>query len=258
MKDTGSSDKAEIARLGYGVLDLSVGQWALSDDVAGHTNVRHPENDEKYYARELLRVLGKRFSNQEACAMWLQIEKYRESLVTLYGPPGTAVGRPAFEQTVREWYASYGNQFEKAWYLQIPLDIHYAQTGRERVWGRWLRIIHPELRYYIEAGFSSWEVLVALGNRQWGGWYKVARRLWGHDRMELTKFWIQLGAYLMNFPLDELQFKAVQTEIIEHANRLNRMMGYPVEGAAVVLDYYRRLQLAGLGPEVVSIKIQTV
>ena len=254
MESTGT-DKAELARLGYGVLDMAVGKWSVANDIAGYSYVRHPEYDEKYYARELLRVLGKRFSNQEAHAMWLQIEKYRDSLVTLYGPPGGAIGRPVFEQTACEWFSSYGRRFEKAWALQVPLDRHYAESGRERVHGLWLRLLHPELRYFIEAGFSSWEVLLALGNQQWGGWYKVAKRLWGTDRRELTRFWIQLAAYLMEFTLDNAQFEAALVEITEHASRLNRFMGYPVEAAAVALDYFRRLQLAGLGSDVVGIEI---
>jgi hypothetical protein len=59
----------------------------------------------------------------------------------------------------------------------------------------------------------------------------------------------------MEFSLNTSQFEAVMVEITEHASRLNRFVGYPVEAAAVALDYFRRLQLAGLNSEVVGLEI---
>lgn len=255
MNDPETENKALTTRLGYGVLDLEVGNWSASNDVAGYSYVRHPEFDDKFCARELLNLLGKRFATYEAQVMWQQIEQYRDLQATLYGPPGEAVGRPSLKQAAQEWYSIFGLRFEKAWYLQVPLEVHYARAGRERVRGRWLRVLHPELRYFVEAGFSSGEILSAFSHNCGGGWRKILRRLWEADRRELTRFWLELAAYLMDFPVEIARLDVALAEVTAHAIRLSQKAGYPVEAAAATLDYLRRLQLGGLGPEVIGLEV---
>src|SRR5215210_7949378 len=107
-------------RLGIARLDTQVGEWQAWNDLANYSFVRHPEQDEKYYSRELLKILGKRFSNSEAWVIWQEVERYRHEFVTQFGPPQGAVGGPTFEQSAREWYSQYGRDFEKNWFLNIP------------------------------------------------------------------------------------------------------------------------------------------
>ncbi len=234
--------------LGYLQLDLAVGKWLAWDDVARFTHVGHPEQDDKLHVRELLRIFGKRFATAEAELIWQQVEEYRDRLTQLYGPAIGAVGKLNFEQAAQEWYTAYGRQFEKAWYLQAPLDLHFARSGHEYIRGRWLRLLHPDLQYFVEGGFSAGEVLDTLILRRPGGsiW-----QLWSMNRPALARFWVKLAAYLMDFPLEIEAIEQALAEITEHAARLGRRKGYPVETAAAALDYFRRLQMAGLGSEVI-------
>ncbi len=118
------SDSAFFERLGLTRLDLEVGGWQAWNDLANYSYVRHPEQDEKHYSRELLRMLGKRFSNAEAAVIWQEVERYRREFVARFGPPQGAVGGPSFEESAREWYTLFGRGFEKDWFLRIPLDLY--------------------------------------------------------------------------------------------------------------------------------------
>ena len=95
--------------LGYGVLDMKAGDWIGSNDIAAFTNVRHPHQDNKFHVRELLAILGKRFANREAEAIWQEIENYRQAVAATFGPP-IAVTRQLldFSQAARSWYAACG------------------------------------------------------------------------------------------------------------------------------------------------------
>ncbi len=239
-------------RLGYGVEDLAVGDWFKCNDIASHSYVLHPDQDIKFYTRELLRILGRRFAAKLALQMWGEIKQYMEQVTTLYGPPGKAEGRPGFDQMAREWYAEHGQQYVKNWYLNVPLDIHYARTGQEKVRGRWVRLLHPELVVFCEAGFPPALIWEALNLVEKGGWPAAAKILLAAEPQPVARLWVKMAACLLNFPLDEIGLENALAEITYHSYRLGRLKGYPVGAAEVAVDYFRRLELGGLGPEAIT------
>lgn len=251
VKIMGYENSTDRARLGYGLLDMQVGDWLTSNDVASFTYVRHPEQDNKFHVRELLMLFGKRFPNVEAEAIWREIENYREGLANTFGPPGCAVGRVSFEQAARAWYKIDGSRFEKDWCLHSPTNLNYARTGTERVVGRWLRQLHPDLGDFIEAGFSFWTIVVTVHSPQFEGWIKSLWRLKHGSQVVQNLFWVRLAAYLLRFSLNKAQVEQAVIEVAEHANRLQTVRGQPVRTSEAALDYFRRLELGGLGPEVI-------
>jgi|GEM_PF-2342219 len=248
-----ANNEVIYSRLGTGVLDLGVGDWMKCDDIAGYSFVRHPDQDLKYYSHQLLRILGKHFCAKEAYQIWHEIERYRARIEAVYSPPSGAQGHLQFDKTAQEWYTIYGPRFEKLWYLTAPLDIHYARTtGREKTQGRWLRLLHPDLIAFSESGFSPILVLAALWDVRPGGLWTIAKMLFGSDKLALARLWTKLAALLMNFELDNAALDRALTEITAHAAYLSHKEGYPVGAAEVAMDYFRRLDLGGLGVEVIT------
>ena len=246
------TDASFYVRLGYGQLDLSAGDWQASDDVAGFTNVRHPERDQKFQVRELLRIFGKRFATAEAGLIWREIESYTDEIVRRYGPPQGAVGRISFEQAAHDWYDRFGRAFEKNWYLTTAaLDLNYARAGREKVKGRWLRWLYPDLVYFVEAGFTPAQILRMLKITQ-GSWWHSGRTLRQVNDTELSRVWVGLAARLLNFNLSDENFEAVQAEVAEHSARLSHWQKRPVAPALAAIDYFQRLELGQLGPEILA------
>ena len=237
--------------LGYGLLDTQIGDWVASNDVATFTNVCHPRQDHKFYVRELLQILGKRFANAEAEAMWQEIENFREALAVTFGPAGTAK-LIDFAQAARSWYAANGPQFEKNWYLQASFDLNYAHIGREQVKGRWLRWLHPGFSYFVEAGFPPWRIIRAVHSSQFEGWLKTLDLLRRDDNQTTTVFWVRLAAYIMHFSLSAGQVSQAIVEISRHAEQLNERYKRTVGITEAALDYFRRLELGQLGPAVIA------
>lgn len=242
------------ARLGYGLLDMQVGDWVASNDVATFTHVRHPELDNKYQARRLLEILGKRFATTEAQEMWAAIEQYREDLARRFGPPGQVVGLIEFEQAANEWYETYGLLFEKHWYLRAPFDLNYARTGREIIGGHWLTRLHPNFKHFTDAGFSPWLILKTLHLAQFDGWFATWRLLRRAEPAMLDYFWLRLAAYFLRFNLTVEQVEIAMREIKNHAKVIEATRNAPVSLAEAALDYFRRLEFARLGPEVIGIE----
>ncbi len=241
------------SRLGTGVLDLAVGNGWKSDDVAGYSFVRHPDQDLKYYSHQLLKILDKHFSAKEAYQIWHAIENYRARIEALYGPPNGAEGHLPFAKVAQEWYSLYGPEFEKHWYLTASLDMQYARTtGREIVKGRWLRLLHPDLISFVESGFLPQNVLSSLKTIKSGSLIAVLKTLFGSNKLKLAQMWVKLAAHLMGFELDGPGLDRALNEITLHAARLSLKVGYPLGTAEVALDYFRRLELGGLGVEVIT------
>jgi hypothetical protein len=241
-----------VALLGYGLLDVQVGNWVASDDVASFTYIHHPEQDQRRYARELLLVLDKRFASGEAEIIWQKIENYRENLARIYGPPDAAIGRVSFEKAARQWYAEYGLQFEKMWYLTAPLDLHLIRAGREQITGRWLHWLHPDFAYFIEAGLSWRTILKAIHESQFGGWVATLRMLRQHDDTAKKAFWMRLGAYMANFDLTAGQGRQAILEIEIHQAWMQTTQNRTVNSAEATIDYFRRLELGRLGSQVIT------
>ena len=240
--------------LGYGVLDMQVGDWLTSNDVAGFTNVRYPHQDNKFHVRELLAILGKRFANAEAEDIWQEIEDYRQAIAVTFGPPTASRQLLDFAQAARSWYAAYGPQFEKNWYLQATcFDVTFARSqGRENIKGRWIRWLHRDLALFVQAGFSPWMLLAAIHSSQFGGWLKTLDLWRFNDPEQVRLFWVRLTAYLMGFALSVAQVKGAVAEIATHATRLQAQHKRPVGTPEAALNYFRRLELGGLGPEVIG------
>ncbi|HEX2916722.1 MAG TPA: hypothetical protein VH186_38530 [Chloroflexia bacterium] len=245
-------DVSTLKRLGYGELDLMVGNWLTCNDVAGHTFLSHPEQDNKRCVRELLAILGKRFPGTLAQLMLDQIEQYRDDIAALYGPGEGAVGRIELEQAVRSWYDLYGSRVEKNWYLQAPLELHFSGNGRERVYRRWLTFLHPDLIYYMQSGFDTGDIFLALRRMRSGGLIEALRVMRKGASREQALFWVELAAWLLGFDLQPDRLEAALAEVTTHAARLSRKQGYPAGPAQAALDYFRRLEKGGLGPEVIT------
>ncbi len=240
--------------LGYGVLDMQVGDWLTSNDVAGFTNVRCPYQDNKFHVRELLAILGKRFANAEAEAIWQEIENYRQAIAATFGPPTAPRELLDFAQAAHSWYAAYGPQFEKNWYLQATsFDLTFARSqGRENIKGRWIHWIHPDFAFFVQAGFSPWTLLAAIHTSQFGGWLKTLDLLRFNNRERVRLFWVRLTAYLMGFDLNVAQVRGAVAEVAAHTVRLQEQYKRPVGTPEAALNYFRRLELGGLGPEVID------
>lgn len=241
--------------LGYGQLDMQVGEWFTCNDVAAFTYVRHPEQDAKYFVRELLRVLGKRFPGPEARLIWGQVEQYRNDLVNLFGPPEGAMGRLEFEQAAAEWYAEYGLKFEKEWHLAAPFELQYARVGHERIGltAHWLGLLHHDLLYFTRAGFTAGEVLYALRKLRGRGLIRTLFLMKTANDLETARFWVEISAWLTGFALTEKQVTAALADITVHAGNFGIQRGYPISPVMAILDYFRRLEFGGLGPEVIGL-----
>ena len=232
--------------LGYGQLDLQFGDWLSCNDVASFSFVRHPEQDAKYFVRELMRALGKRFPGIEAQLMWEQIEQYRNRITAIFGPPVGAQGKLDFDQAALEWYAEYGLKFEKEWSLTAPYDLQYSRGGHERVKGHWLGLFHHDLVYFIEAGFSAGEVLFVLRELRKRGLLRTWRLLLTASEEIKARFWVEVSACLTGFVVTEEQVTMALHEIAIHTGRLGLQRGYPVNPVMATLDYFRRLEFGGL------------
>ena len=239
--------------LGYGQMDLQVGDWLTCNDVASFTFVRHPEQDAKYFVRELMRALGKRFPGTEAQLMWDQIEQYRNHITTLFGPPQGAEGKLDFEQAALDWYAEYGLKFEKEWYLAAPFDLQYSRGGRERVNGHWLGLFHHDLVYFVQAGFSAWQVLFVLRKLRNRGLFKSLWLLKTAPEEIKARFWVEVSACLTGFPITEEQVSIALSEIAVHSGRLGIQRGYPLNPVMATLDYFRRLEFGGLSAAAIGL-----
>ena len=241
-------------RFGYSTLDQAIGDWNASDDVAAFTNVRHPERDEKTQVRELLRLLGKRFATPLARLIWQEIENYREEMVQRFGPKTGAVGRIPFEEAAVQWYHESGPQFEKRWYLTVSTaELNYARTGREHIQGRWIRMLQPNLAYFVDAGFSPMQIMQML-YRIRHDWWRIFPLLGKIDGPDLARLWVKLAAGLIGFRLEGDSFDRVLAEVAEHSARLSYRQKYPVDAAVAAIDYFRRLELAQIGPSVLLVK----
>ncbi|NWJ48248.1 MAG: hypothetical protein HXX08_20525 [Chloroflexi bacterium] len=238
--------------LGYGVLDINLGKWDRSNDVAGYSYVNHANQDNKYLTREFLRILGKRFSPTEAFAIKNEVEQYRAELECLYSPSVGAIGHISFEKAAQDWYNLHGVEFEKQWYLNMPLEIHFARTGREHVKGRWLRILNPDFLAFCEAGFSPSNIYYGLKAVGQSNLLNIILTWVNADKAKLAQLWVKLAAYLMGFCIDNNKMAKAMTEITLHATRLSFKLGYPVGTAEVALDYFQRLELSGLGIEAIT------
>jgi hypothetical protein len=239
--------------LGYGQLDLQYGDWFSCNDVASFSFVRHPEQDAKYFVRELMRALGKRFPGTEAQLMWDQIEQYRNHITALFGPPEGAQGKLDFEQAALDWYAEYGLKFEKEWYLAAPFELQYSRVGHERIKGHWLGLLHHDLVYFVEAGFSGWEVIFVLRKLRNRGLFRTLRLLLTASEETKARFWVEVSACLTGFRVTERHVTMALGEIAIHAGRLGFQRGYPVNPVLATLDYFRRLEFGGLGAEAIGL-----
>lgn len=239
--------------LGYGQLDLQVGEWFSCNDVASFSFVRHPEQDAKYYVRELMRALNKRFPGTEAQLIWGQIEKYRDHITDLFGPPEGAKGRLDFDQAALDWYAEYGLKFEKEWHLAAPFELQYSRVGHERVAGYWLGLLHHDLVYFIKTGFSAGEVLFVLRKLRNRGLFRSLWLLLHASELNKARFWVEVSACLTGCRITEQQVSQALAEIAIHTGRLGLQRGYPVSPVMATLDYFRRLEFGGLSAAAIGL-----
>lgn len=239
--------------LGYGQLDLQIGDWFTCNDVASFSFVRHPEQDAKYFVRELMRALGKRFPGTEAQLIWDQVEQYRNRIASIYGPREGAQGKLDFERAALEWYAEFGLKFEKEWYLTAPFDLQYSRVGHERINGHWLGLLHHDLVYFVKAGFSAWEVLFVVRKLRNRGLFKSLWLLLSASEEVKARFWVEVSACLTGFRITEQQVTTALGEIAIHAGRLGRQRGYPVDPVMATLDYFRRLEFGGLNADAIGL-----
>jgi hypothetical protein len=236
-------DPGFIERLGYGALELERGQWLSSQDVASFTQ---PEYSPRHYARSLLPILGKRFPDELATRMWEVITEYGERCALSGAKP------LPFNALAQQWYNQYGIQFVKAWYFgpHCP-QRHYMAAGHEWEPGPILSFITrriPALELLGRAGFD-------LGRALYLVWVEK-RFSWRGLRGKEPLFWPWMIASLEDFALSYEQVQQASREIDEHIRRLDLQILYPqpnLARCAAAIDYFRRLEMAGLGPEAVGV-----
>lgn len=231
-----------VERLGYGAMELQRGQWFSNEDVVAFV---HPYQGPRSYVRSLLQLLGKRFPDTLAPSIWEAITGYAETR--------KAQGKPSLpiKELAQEWYQLYGVQFVKDWYFGPACpERQYLAGGHEWQPGPIVEYISrkfPILELFGRAGFTWGQVFHLF-------WLEPGFSFRGLKGQEDT-FWPWLVASLDNFLLSEEQVHQATQEIQEHARQLNLFEGRKRRGLALceaAIDYFRRLEVAGLGPEAIK------
>ena len=248
-------DPAVVARLGMGILDFAQGDYVGMKDVGRFSFVNCPHADPRYAARKLLDILGKRLPNKEAWAMWDEIERYRKHV-------SADNHTLPFAAAAREWYRLYGRNFEKAWWLNAPLERRYFRTGREdSACGRMIVLFGvalPQLRPLIGAGFTSDQIGAFITKHKAETWRLLVLRR--GQQAEFEHFMITMIAVLAGFYIADDQRAAVEAEIDAHRERMAQPQPHTYTGTDYVLqknaphitrldaalDYFKRLEMAGL------------
>jgi hypothetical protein len=188
-------------------------------------------------------MLDKRFPNELAMLIWEALRQYEQER-RLSG----MVPLPA-KELAQEWYRLYGVQFEKAWYFGPHCaERHYLPAAHELEPGPMLSFIFqkmPALRLLGQAGFGFGQTIRLLLTHPVFSW----KGLRGRE----DTFWAWLVAGLSAFELSPEQLQRATGEILAHAQRLNaRQASHRVILCEAALDYFRRLELAGLGSEAIG------
>ncbi len=227
-----------LQKLGYGVLDLQHGDWFSDHDIAAFAR---PEHNAKYYVRALLKMLGKRFPDALAPLVWAEINCYQ-----IKQNQGKS-----FEEAAQEWYKRDSTQFIKNWYFSPDCpEHHYLAGGHEWEPGTLFKFScrkFPVLERLGRAGFNFRQIRRQLATDPAFSW----RGLRGQERF----FWPWLLATLNEFELSSSQLEQITLEIEVHAQKLNLFTAYPAARnlacCEAAIDYFRRLELAGLGAEAI-------
>lgn len=230
-------DTLFVERLGYGALDLQRGNWFSDADVL---NFVSNQPGPRYYARYLLRVLGKRFPDALATEIWETLNRYGQTRLT------SGSKEIPFAELAREWYQLFGVRFEKEWYFgPYHPARHYLFGGHEWEPGLLRGLLaryFPMLELLGRAGINFWQFfsLLRLEPR-----YSL-KGLQGKE----DSFWPWAVASLNGYELSAAQMQQATQEILEHTRRLNLFVTQPTRSLALCeasLDYFRRLEIAGLG-----------
>ncbi len=233
-----------IQRLGYGALDLQRGEWYSAADVVPFA---HPPTDPHSYARQLLQLLDKRFPDALAVSIWEAILQY-QAVRKLNGAPALNM-----TELAREWYRLYGVAFVKAWYFGPacpPRHYLLAGSGHECQPGllrRFLGRQFPFIELLGQAGFRFGQFCRLLLLHPAFSW----RGLTGREEV----FWPWLVASLNAFALSAEELRKATLEIQGYAERLKLPLTPSQRNLSLCeasIDYFRRLELAGLGPEAIA------
>ncbi len=236
-------DPLFIQRLGYGSLELQRGNWFSNADIAAFARV---VPNSHHYAGLLLLWLDKRFPDLLAEKIWHEITGYARQKGILDQP------EPFLKNLAREWFSLYGLKVIKDWYFSPNCpQRHYLQGGHEWEPGpltgfllRW----EPVLEVFGQAGFDLGKILGIILEHP-----GYILRNW--KSLDLG-FWIWFVANLNNLELSPKQINLAFGEISYlQASGASLTSGLKTrkEICGTVLDYFKRLDLAGLGPEAIGV-----
>ncbi|MBI2845707.1 MAG: DUF4032 domain-containing protein [Chloroflexi bacterium] len=231
-------DKELLDRLGYGILDIPYKSGVGFEDVYRFGYLVQPERAPYFYTRLLLRILGIAFERSLAHAMWAEILRHK------YFLSQEAQKDVGIESAARDWYETYGKDFERQWYLKKPEIPQRFPGVREQGPGlaeKAAGLIIPGLGELVEAGFSILDVFSAT--KSLGG--EGFRLLLGTvPEQEKEKYYVQLVARLAGFELTPEEAERGWGEILEHKWYMSEKAGKDVGIKAAALDYFKRLKLA--------------
>lgn len=237
-------DPEFIQRLGYGAFDVLKGEWAASGDIALFTE--SGRTGPRFFVRYLLNILGRRFPDALAVEIWEEI--------TRFGQERCAEGLEPLlrEELTREWYRCRRVEFLKEWYFgpHCP-ERHYLKAGHEWEPGPRFKLLNrlsPEWEILGRAGISLgqvWRVFATYPGYCARNWKTGNYYFWAWFVTQISETDLSPG---------EIERAALEIESHSASSGFPGIYSKPSQAAcAATLDYFRRLEMAGLGPEAIGV-----
>jgi hypothetical protein len=223
-------DRKFRTMVGMGIYDVSVGSTGDVgfEDVYRYSYIDKEEQDEKYFRRRVFKLTGRYYHNELAKALWQQFIKYHAEL-EFHGQ------RLNLSEAAREWLAQYGHEFIKNWILE-QAEVSFRLRNQAELQLGWLEVavyqIAPSWRELIANGFHTGSIVFST----------LAERFLGKTTGEAH--YLRVVARLAGLPVrNKAELEQHRQELSQFEESFCRHTGCKASRKAVILEYFRRLQL---------------
>lgn len=258
-------DRRLLERLGYGILDVAFdtrpgpGNMGVGfEDVRNFSYIATPDEDPKYYRRQLYDILGRYFPNDVSREMWQRVLDYK---VERMRDTGQNIN---IEEAANEWFERYGRDFLHDWAFnkpELPQRIRgQSEPGRANI--KYLTsLLAPNIKELLQAGFSVVDVVRAIGHElRFGIGHAhiedsdgIGSALRNFPRLfvlravrpaDRDRYYVDLVAHLTgNAPHTQEEATHLWQEILDHKWYMSERAGHDVGIQAAALDYFKRSRM---------------
>ena len=259
-------DRRLLERLGYGILDVAFdtrpgpdGIGVGFEDVRNFSYIATPDEDPKYYRRQLYDILGRYFPNDVSREMWQRLLDYKVERMRDTGE------NMDIETAAKEWFARYGRDFLHDWAFnkpELPQRIRGQSEPGRSSFKYITSLVVPNFKELLQAGFSIVDVVRAIGHELRHGIGHthgedeedgVGTSLRNFPRLFVLRavrpaarerYYVDLVAHLTgNAPKTEEEATHLWREILEHKWYMSERAGHDVGVQVAALDYFTRVNL---------------